>query len=54
MDRGKHRLFGFNNPDPSAGSPNYGYEVWIVVDRDEMTPEDGVEIKAIPGGLLRR
>ena len=22
------RLFGFNNPSPSEGSPNYGYEVW--------------------------
>ena len=26
---GDHRLFGFNNPDPSPGSPNYGYEQWI-------------------------
>lgn len=25
-----YRNFGFNNPSPSAGSPNYGYEVWIV------------------------
>ena len=22
-----HRLFGYNSPNPSAGSPNYGYEV---------------------------
>ncbi|NIW49114.1 MAG: MerR family transcriptional regulator, partial [Gammaproteobacteria bacterium] len=21
-----HRFFGFNNPNPSPGSPNYGYE----------------------------
>ena len=27
---GAYRNFGFNNPNPSAGSPNYGYEVWIV------------------------
>lgn len=27
-----YRLFGYNNPDPSAGSPNYGYDVWITVD----------------------
>ena len=23
------QTFGFNNPNPSAGSPNYGYEVWL-------------------------
>ena len=28
---GRHRFFGFNNPNPSAGSPNYGYEQWITV-----------------------
>ena len=50
-DPEKHRLFGFNNPNPSPGSPNYGYEVWIVVDPDEVTPEEGVEFKEFPGGL---
>ena len=24
-----YRSFGFNNPNPSAGSPKYGYEIWI-------------------------
>jgi len=44
------RHFGFNNPNPSEGSPNYGYEIWIV-------PEDGLpsnsEAKAVEfeGGL---
>ncbi|MBN2046039.1 MAG: effector binding domain-containing protein [Anaerolineales bacterium] len=28
--QGAYRNFGFNNPNPSAGSQNYGYEVWIV------------------------
>ena len=32
---GAYRNFGFNNPNPSEGSPNYGYEVWIV-------PTDGL------------
>ena len=27
---GAYRNFGFNNPNPSAGSPNYGYEVWVL------------------------
>ena len=28
-DLEQHRIFGFNNPSPSVGSPNYGYEFWI-------------------------
>ncbi|MBM3134558.1 MAG: GyrI-like domain-containing protein [Chloroflexi bacterium] len=45
-----HRIFGFNNPDPAPGSPNYGYEFWMVVG-PEVQPEAGVEIKDFPGGL---
>ncbi len=45
-----HRLFGYNNPDPSPGSPNYGYDVWITV--DESVRADGeVKIIDFPGGL---
>ena len=46
----KHRLFGFNNPNPSKGSPNYGYEVWIEVGPD-IEVEDDMEIKDFSGGL---
>jgi DNA gyrase inhibitor GyrI len=46
----EHRIFGFNNPNPSPGSPNYGYEFWMVVS-PEVEPEEGVEIKEFPGGL---
>ena len=35
-----YRLFGYNNPDPSPGSPNYGYDVWITV--DESVQADAV------------
>ena len=45
-----HRLFGFNNPNPSPGSPNYGYEVWIVVG-PELEPDQEVEIKDFEGGF---
>jgi DNA gyrase inhibitor GyrI len=44
------RVFGFNNPEPSAGSPNYGYEVWITVD-PEIEAEADMEIKDFAGGL---
>jgi DNA gyrase inhibitor GyrI len=49
-DPQQHRIFGFNNPDPSPGSPNYGYEFWIVVGPD-VEPEGEVKIKEFPGGL---
>jgi DNA gyrase inhibitor GyrI len=45
-----YRLFGYNNPGPSAGSPNYGYDVWITV--DESFQEDSeARILEFPGGL---
>ena len=31
------RYFGFNNPNPSAGSANYGYEQWVTVPDDDRT-----------------
>ena len=39
------RIFGFNNPNPSAGSPNYGYEFWIEVDPQRKF-EDGEKAEA--------
>ena len=49
-DREKHRIFGFDNPVPHPGSPNYGYEVWIEVGPDEE-PTDDVRILDFHGGL---
>jgi DNA gyrase inhibitor GyrI len=44
------RFFGFNNPDPSAGSPNYGYEQWVTIGA-EVQAEDEITLKDFPGGL---
>jgi DNA gyrase inhibitor GyrI len=44
------RFFGVNNPDPSPGSPNYGYEQWMVVG-EEVEPEGDMKIKEFSGGL---
>lgn len=49
-DLEQHRIFGFNNPDPSPGSPNYGYEFWIIVGSD-VEPEGEVRVKGFSGGL---
>jgi DNA gyrase inhibitor GyrI len=45
-----HRFFGFNNPDPSPGSPNYGYEQWVTVG-PEAQGEGEVKVKEFGGGL---
>lgn len=45
-----YRLFGYNNPDPSPGSPNYGYDVWITVDESVQVDGDA-RIIEFPGGL---
>ncbi len=46
---GQHRFFGFNNPDPTPGSPNYGYEQWITVD-DDVNVDPPLETKRFSGG----
>jgi AraC family transcriptional regulator len=43
-----YRTFGFNNPNPTPASPNYGYEIWLVVG-PHVEAEPPVEIKEIPG-----
>ena len=45
-----HRFFGFNNPDPSPGSPNYGYDQWMTVGPD-AEPDGEVESIEFSGGL---
>lgn len=49
-DLKKNPIFGFNNPNPSAGKEEYGYEFWIRIDPD-MKLEEGVAKKEFSGGL---
>ncbi len=42
--------FGFNNPDPSPGSPNYGYEIWLPIG-PKVEPEGDLRIIDFRGGL---
>ncbi len=44
------RYFGFNNPNPSPGSPNYGYEQWVTI-APEVEATADTEIKDFPGGM---
>lgn len=43
------RIFGFNNPNPSESSPNYGYEFWISVG-EKIEPEGDIRIVSFAGG----
>ncbi|MGE5603632.1 MAG: GyrI-like domain-containing protein [Nitrososphaerales archaeon] len=43
------RVFGFNNPNPSEGSPNYGYE-FVVTVGIEVEPAEGIRIGELHGG----
>jgi DNA gyrase inhibitor GyrI len=49
-DLKKHPIFGFNNPNPSKDSEEYGYEFWIRID-DSVELDDTVEKKEFKGGL---
>jgi DNA gyrase inhibitor GyrI len=44
------RVFGYNNPNPAPGSPNYGYDAWMVVDGGVLG-EGEARIIDFPGGL---
>ncbi len=44
------RWFGFNNPSPQPGSPNYGYDVWVTVPPD-VEGEGEITIQEIPTRL---
>jgi DNA gyrase inhibitor GyrI len=44
------RVFGYNNPNPAAGSPNYGYDAWMIVGKDVQAEGDARMID-FPGGL---
>lgn len=50
LPNGAHRIFGYNNPDPSPGSPNYGYDVWLTVDGSVLADGEARMIE-FPGGL---
>jgi DNA gyrase inhibitor GyrI len=50
LDISAHRFFGFNNPNPSPGSPNYGYEQWMIVGPD-AEPEGDLRVQECYGGL---
>ena len=46
-----HPIFGFNNPNPSPGQENYGYEFWIRMGA-HFKGEGEIEAKDYDGGLF--
>ena len=51
LDFNKIRMYGFDNPSPSPGSPHYGYEFWLPVD-DLVEALAPIQIKQFPGGTF--
>lgn len=47
----KHPVFGFNNPNPSPGQKEYGYEFWIRMG-SLFKGEENIEGKDYEGGLF--
>ena len=41
--------YGFNNPSPSSGSPNYGYEIWVPVPQ-ALEPDGDIRVVEFGGG----
>jgi effector-binding domain-containing protein len=53
VESGDHRFFGFNNPNPSPGIPEYGYEQWMTIPANLEVDLDGpVTRKTIPAGTF--
>ncbi|MFX0168597.1 MAG: effector binding domain-containing protein, partial [Candidatus Hodarchaeota archaeon] len=50
-DLTKHPVFGFNNPNPSPGQKEYGYEFWIKMGA-HFKGEGEIEAKDFEGGLF--
>lgn len=48
-DPAAHQVFGFNNPNPSPGAREYGYEFWLRVD-PAIEASGSVAIEEVPGG----
>jgi effector-binding domain-containing protein len=43
------QTYGFNNPNPTPGSENYGYEIWLPVGPD-IEAQEPIELKDVTGG----
>jgi effector-binding domain-containing protein len=43
------QTYGFNNPNPTPGSDNYGYEIWLPIGSD-VEAEPPIQIKEVAGG----
>lgn len=47
----EHPVFGFNNPNPSIGKKEYGYEFWIKIDpTEDYGSNEDIEFKKFKGG----
>ena len=45
-----HRFFGYDNPMPTPGSPNYGYDMWVTIG-PAVTVDGEAKLVNFAGGL---
>jgi DNA gyrase inhibitor GyrI len=45
----KYQSYGFNNPNPTSASPNYGYEIWATLP-ENVEPEGDLRAVMFTGG----
>ena len=50
LNQSGFRHFGFNDPDPQVGKDEYGYQMWVVINKDMDVPEPLWKIE-FDGGL---
>ncbi len=48
-DPDSNPVYGFNNPNPTKGQKEYGYEFWIKI-KDQIKPEGEIRIGEFYGG----
>ncbi len=48
-DAENHPVFGFNNPQPSPGKKEYGYEFWIQIGPEIEVGGQGGSKRVFPG-----
>ncbi|TYQ17706.1 UNVERIFIED_CONTAM: AraC-like DNA-binding protein [Acetivibrio alkalicellulosi] len=51
IEKDKMRIFGFNNPNPSPGQDEYGYEVWVTIADNIEVNDSLIKTKIVEGGL---
>lgn len=51
LDKGEHRIFGYNSPDTNMDAKEYGYEVCLTIPEEMKVEDNQIQVKYLEGGL---